>query len=224
MFEQEVEMEKQQSSILPLLMIVALIIAIVGVAAYYVVENRRVLASEEAAMLVAATLQQQAPPTVEIHVGAVVSSVNEKPHDPNYRLLEKAGLVKVGKDVGRATPVSLTPAGEAFLKRIPGVTRTKTPDETTDTIVVPLASRKLVGTPRVTMTSMGHATVDFAWGWDPTKMGDLFDASGPMVQSFNTWERGTLIDKYNAKFYHGASTKAALACVRGDKGWEVAQP
>jgi hypothetical protein len=223
MFEQEVEMEKQQSSVLPLLMIVALIISIVGVAAYYVVENRKVLASEEAATLVTATLQQQAPPTIDFHVGSVVSSVSEKPRDPNYRLLEKAGLVKIGKDVGRATPISLTPAGEAFLKRIPGVIRTKTPNENSDTIVVPLASRKLVGTPQVTMTSMGHATVEFAWAWDPTKMGDLFDASGSMVQGFNTWDRGTLIDKYNAKFYHGASTKAALPCVRGDKGWEVAQ-
>ena len=90
--------------------------------------------------------------------------------------------------------------------------------------VVPLASRTLMGTPKVTMTSMGQATVEFRWAWDPTKMGELFDASGKQVQTFNTWDRGTLIDKYNVKFYRGAPTKAVLTFVRNGRGWEPVQP
>jgi hypothetical protein len=69
---------------------------------------------------------------------------------------------------------------------------------------------------------MGRATAEFTWGWEPNKMGDLLDASGPLVKSFNTWERGTLIDKYNAKFYHGAGTKAVMAFIRTEQGWQVA--
>jgi hypothetical protein len=150
----------------------------------------------------------------------VISSVDDKPHGPHYRLLEKAGFLKIGKDSGRATEIALTPQGEAFFSQLPGVTQTKS--DAAETYVVPLAARKLVGTPKVTMTSMGHATVEFSWAWDPNQLGDIFDASGPEVQSFNTWDRGTLIGKYNVKFYHGAPTHTTLACVRGDKGWEIA--
>jgi hypothetical protein len=43
MFEQEVEMEQRQSSVVPLLLIIAMIVAFVGVAGYYVAQNRKVL-------------------------------------------------------------------------------------------------------------------------------------------------------------------------------------
>jgi len=222
MFEQEIAMEKQQSSVLPLLLIMTLIVSLVGVAVYYVVENRKVLASEEATTLVNASLKSQEPATLQFQTGVVTSSVGEKPHDPHYRLLEKAGLVKIGKDTGRTTSVLLTPKGEALLAQIPGVTKTKGTKDGSEEYRVPLAGRKLVGTPKVTMTSMGHAVAEFSWAWDPNALGEIFDAAGPEVQSFNTWDRGTLIDKYEVKFYHGAPTRATLACVRGEKGWEVA--
>ena len=74
------------------------------------------------------------------------------------------------------------------------------------------------------MTSMGHATLEFTWASEPNQLGEILDASGPEVQSFNTWDRGTLIDKYEVKVYHGAPSKATLACVRGDKGWAIAVP
>ena len=48
MFEQEIEMEKKQSSVVPLLMIIGLIVSIVGVAFYYLLENRKVLTVQEA--------------------------------------------------------------------------------------------------------------------------------------------------------------------------------
>jgi hypothetical protein len=49
----------------------------------------------------------------------------------------------------------------------------------------------------------------------------MLDASGSLVKSFNTWDRGTLIDKYGVKFYHDAPTKAVIAFVRGDGEWKV---
>jgi hypothetical protein len=43
MFEQELEMEQRQSSVVPLLLIIAMIMAFVGVAGYYVVQNRKLV-------------------------------------------------------------------------------------------------------------------------------------------------------------------------------------
>jgi hypothetical protein len=83
-------------------------------------------------------------------------------------------------------------------------------------------NERWAGTPKVTMTGMRRATAEFTWAWEPNKMGDLFDASGPLVKSFNTWDRGTLIDKYGAKFYHATPTKVIMAFFKADKGWPVA--
>jgi hypothetical protein len=222
MFEQELEMEQRQSSVVPLLLIIAMIMAFVGVAGYYVVQNRKVLPVTEASSLIAASLKQDGPVTFQFKVGPVVASVQDRPHDINYRLLEKAGLITIGKDKGRITPIAMTPAGIKFFAEIPDVKQSKDGKDGTSVYIVPLAMRALVGTPSVTMTGMGRATAEFTWGWDPNKMGEMLDASGPLVKSFNTWDRGTLIDKYGVKFYHGAPTKAAMAFVRGDHGWKVA--
>jgi hypothetical protein len=222
MFEQELEMEQRQSSVVPLLLIIAMILAFVGVAAYYIVQNQRVLPTAEAGNLIAASLKKDGPVTIQIRTGNVVGSVQDRPHDPNYRLLEKAGLIKIGKDRGRVTPIILTPAGQRLLAEIPGVSQDNDAKDGTEIFIIPVAERILVGTPSVTKTGMGRATAEFTWGWEPNKMGDLLDASGPLVKSFNTWERGTLIDKYNAKFYHGAGTKAVMAFIRTEQGWQVA--
>ena len=221
MFEQEVEMEQQQSSVVPLILIIAMILAFVGVAAYYVVENRKVLPAAEAGNLIAESLKSDGPVTIHFKTGMVVASVQDRPHEPNYRLLEKAGLVNIGKDKGRITPVTLTAEGRKMLAEIPGVKENKDPKDGTLEYVIPAAERKLVGAPTITMLGMGHAKADFEWGWAPTPMGELLDASGPLVKSFNTWERGSLIDKYGAKFYHGAPAKATMFFTKGDKGWQI---
>jgi hypothetical protein len=222
MFEQEIEMEQRQSSVVPLLLMVAMILAIVGVAGYYVVQNRKVLPAAEAGSLIAESLRVDGPATIHFATGQVVASVGERPHDPNYRLLEKASLLKVGKDEGRFTPVQLTAAGEKLFGEIPGVTRSKDAQDSSESYVVPVAERRLVGTPRVTMLGIGRATAEFAWVWEPNKMGELLDASGPLVKSFSTWDRATLIDKYGAKFYHEEPTRAVMAFVKTDKGWQIA--
>jgi hypothetical protein len=221
MFEQELEMEQRQSSVVPLLLIIAMIMAFVGVAGYYVVQNRKVLPAAEASSLITSSLKQDGPVTFQFKVGQVIASVQDRPHDANYRLLEKAGLIKIGNDKGRVTPIALTAAGTKLFAEIPGTRQTKDPKANTTSYVVPVAFRTLAGMPNVTMTGMGRATAEFAWTWEPNKVGEMLDASGSLVKSFNTWDRGTLIDKYGVKFYHGAPTKAIMAFVRADNGWKI---
>ena len=224
MFEQEVEMEKTQSSVLPLLLIVTLILAIVGVAGYYVLQSRKVLSQQEAGKLAASVLKAQGPATLHFHTGVIKSSVDDKPHDPHYRLLEKAGLVRIGKDTGEyktITPVELTAEGKHLLDEIAGVTKRTEKDGTT-VYSVPLAERKLVAVEAVHMINPTRATVDITWRWEPNKLGNLFDASGSMVKGFNTWDRSILIQKYGADFYHGDETKVTLAMIKGDNGWQIA--
>ena len=68
------------------------------------------------------------------------------------------------------------------------------------------------------MLSPSRATVEYFWKWEPTKGGDLFDAAGPAVKAFNTWDRSTLIEKYGANFYHAAPTKVTVLLVKDAKG------
>src|SRR5947209_3324055 len=97
MFEQEIEMEKRESSVVPLLLIVAMILVFVGVAGYYVWQNKQVLTTAEAGNVITASLKGQGPAVVQFHTGLVKASINEKPQDPHYRMLEKIGIVKLGK-------------------------------------------------------------------------------------------------------------------------------
>lgn len=224
MFEQEIELEKRESSVVPLLLIVALILAVVGVAGYYLMESRKVLTNQQATQIVTATLKAQGPATVQFHVGMVKSSINEKPHDPHYALLQKAGVLKLGRDTGQygtITPVTLTAEGRKLLADLPGVTK-NTEKDGTDVYVVPLAERTLLGISSITMNSPTRATVSYTWKWEPNKLGNLFDASGSMVKSFNTWDRAKLIERYGANFYHGDPTSITLVLAKGDQGWQIA--
>jgi len=216
MFEQEMELEKRESSIVPLLLIVTLIVAVVAVSLYFVAESRKVLTMTEATPVVLAALDNQGPATVRFQTGFVGGRL----HDPHYRLLEKAGYIKIGKDNKGKTPVSLTPQGQSLLGEIAGVKKSKDKDGN-DEYVVPLAQRKLVEIGKITMLTPSRATVEYSWKWEPNPAGDLFDAAGPAVKSFNTWDRAALIDKYGAHFYHAAPTKVALSLVKSDKGWQV---
>jgi hypothetical protein len=220
MFEQELEMEEREASAIPLLLIVILILAIVGVAGFYLWQNTQVLTRQEASTVLSA-VEAQRPATIQFHVGRVTPSVAVKPHDPNYRLLEKAGLLKLGKDQGRITPVTLTPQGERQFQQIAGVRKTKEADGS-ESYTVPIADRKVVEISNIIMINPSHAIVDFTWKWEPNQLGEVFDASGPMVKSFNTWERGALIEKYGANFYHANPAKTTLALAKVGKRWEIA--
>lgn len=223
MFEQEIEMEKQQSSIVPLLIIVVAILTILGAAGYYVVQARKVLSPQEASAVANDVLQSQGPATVHFHSGMVKASVNDKPHDPHYRLLEKAGLISIGKDTGQygqTTPVTVTQEGQRLITDL-GATVIKEKDGT-QSYTIPLAARKLVSIDHINMLSPTRANVDLTWKWEPNKLGNLFDASGSLVKGFSTWDRAILIQKYGADFYHGDPTKVTLAMTKGDKGWQIA--
>ncbi len=224
MFEQEMELEKRESSVLPLLLIVAFIIAVVGFAGYYVVQSRKVLSAEEATRIATAVLKNQGPAIVKFHTGPVKSSVNDSSSDPHYKLLEKAGLIKLGKPTGTygmTIPVALTPKGEDLLKQIQGVT-TKKESDGEELYVVPLAERKLIRVSEVKMQGPSYARVNIIWTWETNALGELFDAAGPMVKSFSTYDRGLLIQKHGAAFYHEPPTEVSLALAKTDKGWQIA--
>jgi len=75
----------------------------------------------------------------------------------------------------------------------------------------------------VNMDGVNNAIVEYSWKWVPNQLGDVFDAGGPLVKSFNLWERQTLINKYEVDFYNGESTKSALALVRSGRDWKISK-
>ncbi len=222
MFEAEVEMERR-SSFLPLLSMMCLVAAIAGLAVYVGLQVRAnaPLKAEQASGIVTAALQGPGPAVVHFRTGLVKPNPEEKPEDLNYRLLEKAGIVRVTKQARGSALVSLTPAGERLLGSIPSYKKTEQADGTF-LHQAPLAERQLIAVTGVETGGTGNAVVDYTWKWLPNGLGDVFDASGPSVQSFNTWDRGTLISKYEADFYHSSSVVSHLSVVRNGRGWKVA--
>lgn len=222
MFEAEMELEKRTSSFGPLLMVAFLIIAVVGGLGYFLYQQKRGLPKEEAAATVTAILNERGPATVSFHVGDVVSSIDDSPTDPHYRLLQKAGILKIAKAKGRATPIALTPEGEKQITEIPEFAKVKEEDGTL-LYRVPLAQRKLISIDNVKMLNPSSARVDYTWKWESNALGTLFDASGKSVKSFATYDRAMLIEKHGADFYGAAPTKNSIVLVKGDKGWKVMQ-
>jgi hypothetical protein len=221
MFEAEVEMERR-SAFLPLLLMTSLIAGILGIATYLVIQvrSKTPLRAQEATGMVTAALQGPGPAIIHFRTGFVVSSVDEKPGDPHYRLMEKAGIVRLSK-TARGASVSLTPSGERLIAEIPGFRKWNESDGSFS-YQVPLAQRQLVNIAGVTMNGVDSATVEYSWKWVPNEFGEVFDVGGPLVKSFNLWDRQTLIDKYSAGFYHGNPTRSTLALVRTDQGWRIA--
>ncbi len=219
MFEAEVEMERR-SSVLPLLLMLCLLAAIMGLATYVLFQFRgkTPLRAQDASGIVAGALQGSGPVIIHFRTGLV--KPDEKPGDPNYRLLEKAGIIKLGKAAKGSVMVSITPEGERLMSGVPGFKKSKEEDGTFS-YQAPLAQRQLVSIAGVNMTGVNNATVEYTWKWVPNQLGDVFDASGPLVKSFNLWERQTLINKYQVAFYNGEPTKSTLALVRNGREWKI---
>ncbi|HKD83792.1 MAG TPA: hypothetical protein VKB58_03505 [Terriglobales bacterium] len=217
LFAAELEMEAKSSSFLPLLLVAGLVLVVGGTIFYFVKGARDVLTVPVATTSVTDILKAQAPPVVQFSTGTVVPSVNEKPQDPHYKLLAKAGVI-VTKPKGNASLiVNVTGPGETLLGKISGVQKTKNPDGTV-TYVVPLAGRVLVSVDKVTMVRPHLATVEYSWKWEPNRLGEEFDASGSLVKSFSTWDRATLIKSYGVDFYGAAPTKASISLMEGNNG------
>lgn len=220
MFEEEVKLQKESSYFVPLVLVLVLVAVIVGSIGYWVMPKKP-LSQEQAAAFISEYLNGQGPATVHFHVGVLQPSVDEKIRDPHYRLLEKAAIVKLSKAKADSLNVALTPGGQRELATIKGVVKIKNSDSS-DGYTVPLAERRLVTISSVKMTSRDVALVQFTWNWVPNRLGNFFDAAGPQVKSFNTWDRSTLIGKYGVAFYGVDPVQAELTFVRSDKGWKLA--
>ena len=223
MFEAEVEMERR-SSVLPLLLMLCLLAAIMGLATYVLFQFRgkTPLRAQDASGIVAAALQGPGPAIIHFRTGLVKPSADEKPEDPNYRLLEKAGIIKMAKPAKGGVMVSITPEGERLMSGVPGFKKSQEADGTFS-YQAPLAQRQLVSVTGVNMDGVNNAIVEYTWKWVPNQLGDVFDAGGPLVKSFNLWERQTLINKYEVAFYNGEPTKSTLALERSGREWKISK-
>ncbi len=221
MFEAEVEMEKR-SSILPMLLMLLLLALIVGTVVYIALQIRGTpLPAEEARAIAAAAIQGPGPAVIHFRTGLVKPAEGDNPSEPNYRLLEKAKIVKLTK-AAKGAQVALTPDGERIVSALPGFKKSPGKDEGTFSYEVPLAQRQLVAIDAIQRTGPNAVTIEYTWKWLPNPVGDAFDAGGPLVKGFSVWDRQTLINKYQVDFYNGNPTKAALALVYNDKIWKVA--
>ena len=169
---------------------------------------------------VVSALQAKRPAVTHFRIGTVKPAPGDQIAEPNYRLLERAGLVKIQKGKEGAGLVTLTPQGEQVLAGISGIKKEKNRDGST-TYTVSLAERQLVQVSSVVMERPNLARVDYTWQWTPNALGDVFDATGPTAMKFNMWERGTLIQKYGADLFHAKPEKDALRVMHTDHGWII---
>jgi hypothetical protein len=209
LFAAEIEMERKSSSFFPLLFVSLLVLVVGGTIYYFVKGAKEVLTQPVATASINNVLKGQEPAQVRFSTGLITSNVNEKPTDPHYTLLTKAGILETKKKSWNSITSALTPAGQKLLDAIPGVQKTTNPDKTV-TYQVPLAERKLVGIDKIEMIRPHLARVMYAWQWEPNRLGKQFDASSDLVKSFNTWDRGTLIKSYGVAFYTASPSHVTL--------------
>ncbi|HUO60809.1 MAG TPA: hypothetical protein VMU24_09090 [Candidatus Acidoferrales bacterium] len=221
MFEEELELEKKEgSSFGPLIIIALLAVLIVGGAGVLIMQSRQTLKAEEAAPVVSKMLTERPPTTVKFYTGTLNANSSETPDEPQYKLLQKVGVLKTEKI--KKSPdvrVMLTPDGEKMIASLPDTKKT-TKDAETE-YDVPLATRKLVNVTQVTKLAPNRFLVNYTWQWVPNKLGDDFDASSELVKGFSTWDRQKLIDKCGAAFYHAAPESSSVVLMKSTHGWEV---
>jgi hypothetical protein len=224
MFEDEIKMEEKSSNWIPMAMAMGLVVALVGGLVYFIMESKRTVSEAEAQQLAGAVLKAQGPGLVHFHVGQVKPSVDEKPYDPHYKLLAKAGVVTLGKPTDKGINVELTTAGKDLLDQI-GAKEEKNPDGT-EAYTAPLANRELVKVTKIDMLNPGRANIAYEWKWAPNSLGLDFDINSPEMQSLTNWDRLTLIQKYGAAYYkEGKIKNDSIALVWDDqkKQWKLYQ-
>ncbi|HZP22377.1 MAG TPA: hypothetical protein VFB04_02950 [Terriglobales bacterium] len=213
LFAAEMEMEKKSSNFFPLVLIVALIVVVGGTIYYFVKGAQDKLTAPAATTTLTQILQAQGPATVRFQSGKI-----DKPVAPQYELLAKAGVVAINNPkTGATATVTVTGPGETLLGNIDGVQREKTVTGATK-YQVPLAQRKLLSVDKVTMLKPHLAQVEYSWQWKANRLGQEFDAAGPLVKSFSTWDRTTLIKSYGVDFYNAAPTKSSIVLQEADNG------
>lgn len=214
------ELERQQSTVILHLLMVTLTIVLIGVAGYFLLHGRAPLTRSQATGVLAKVLEGEGPTTVSFHTGLVKSTPDENPRDPRYRLLVSLGIIRVAPG-NSASRVSLTAKGRDVLKEIPGVKRSTDVDGA-EAYVVPLAVVQLDEVSSIRMSGHDHAVVDFTWLWKPNRLGEGFDAASLRETTFTGEERAFLINKHGARYYHQPPTKATIALVRSEAGWQLA--
>jgi hypothetical protein len=222
MFEEELKLEKESKALSftsPFLYIFLVIILIIGGVGYWMFTQQKDITPDQAKVVLENALQARGPAVVHFHLGAVKASVDEKPRDPHYKLLEKAGFLKLASGKDGAVMVRLTPLGEGTFTKLPEFQKAKNTDGT-EALMVPLASRELTEVTKVTMTGPNTARVDYVWKWKPNKVGEVFDATGTTVKAFSQWDRATLIKNYGVDFYREPQ-KGYVNMMRSDKGWKI---
>jgi hypothetical protein len=210
LFAAEIEMERKSSNLFPILFVTLLVLVVGGTIYYFVKGAKAVLTEPVATQSVNAILKAQGSAQIRFSTGLITSNVNEKPMDPHYPLLTKAGILETKKKTWNSITSQITPAGQKLLDGIPGVQKTTDEKDKIVTYQVPLAQRKLVAIEKIEMLRPHLARVTYSWQWDPNRLGKEFDASGDMVKSFNTWDRGTLIKSYGVDFYSATPTRVSI--------------
>jgi len=219
LFADEVEMERKSSELGPLIMALALV-AVVGGTIFYFFTTALEKLSVPAATASVNSILKEGGSQIHFSIGNVVSSVDDKPNDPHYKLLAKAGILTVKQKSWSSIITTLTPGGEKVLADTPGVKKDKNSDGNV-TYQVPLAERQIVQIDKIEMIKPHLARVDYTWKWAPNRLGKEFDAAGDLVHSFNTWDRGTLIKDYGADFYSAPPAKASVVLVEAkDSLWK----
>src|SRR5271166_2294651 len=165
LFAAEVEMEKKSSNFGPLIMIAALVFVVGGTIFYFFKTSREVLTVPVVTNSVNEILKSEGGGKIHFSVGTIVSSVNEKPMDPHYKLLAKAGILTIKPKRWNSIYANLTPGGEKVMAEIKGGDKGKNSDGNT-TYVVPLAERKIVSIDKITMIKLHLARVDYTWKWE----------------------------------------------------------
>jgi hypothetical protein len=186
------------------------------------VRERTPINAQQATAVVTAALDGSGTAVIRFHTGLVKPGPDDKPGDPNYRLLEKAGIVKLAKAPEGAFQITLTPEGERLLTSIPECKKSKDADGTTG-YQVPLAQRHFLSIAGIEMNGVNTAVVAYNWKWSSNALGEVFDAGGPLVKGFNTWDRQMLINKYGADFYHAEASRSTMVLARNGHDWKIAQ-
>jgi hypothetical protein len=221
LFAAEIAMEEKSSSFLPLLFIAALVLVVGGAIVYFVRGANAKLTPEVATTTVNTILKAQPPAVIKFSTGTLVSSVNEKPMDPHYKLLAKLGILTIKPKAWNSIYSTMNPAGEKLLSTINGVEKGTNKKDNTVTYVVPLAERKLLAINDIKMLNPHMAQVDYTWQWVPNRLGRDFDATGDVVKGFNTWDRQTLINTYGVNFYTATPTKVRIVLMQTkDDSWK----
>ena len=221
MFEEELELEKKESSLIPMILILALVAGIIGTAVYFIQQARQKLTPEQATVVMQQLLAARGPATTHFDAGVIQPSVDESPKDPHYQILAKAGIVEFAKPAkDGSVKISLTKDGEQQLAAVPELKKRELKDGNV-TYTVPLAERQLVKIDSVEMKSPLLAEVTYEWNWKPNKIGEAFDANSDLIKTFKVWDRQKLIDKFGADFYHAGPHKATITLMKSDAGWRI---